>query len=68
MSSDVKIIKDNPRVRPDKSEVDRLLCDNTKLMEKTSWKPKYNLESGLAQTIEWFKANKDIYKPEIYNI
>lgn len=65
---DVKIVTDQERVRPDKSEVDRLYCDNTKIKELTSWEPQYSLEEGLKETIEWFADNMEFYKPEIYNV
>jgi len=61
------LVKDN-RVRPKSSEVDRLCCNNIKIMKQTSWRPKYNLEKALAETIEWLKANMEFYKPHIYNV
>ncbi|MGL4484454.1 MAG: GDP-mannose 4,6-dehydratase, partial [Anaerovoracaceae bacterium] len=63
-----KIICEEERLRPEKSEVNRLLGSNKKIMELTDWEPKYNLSQGLAETIEFLKANMDKYKPEIYNI
>ena len=63
-----KIICEEQRLRPDKSEVNRLLGDNTKIKEMTNWEPKYTLEKGLAETIEWLKCNLDKYKIDIYNI
>jgi NAD dependent epimerase/dehydratase len=63
---DVEI--ENERVRPENSEVERLLCDNSKLIKKTRWRPKYNIESGLKETIEWIKDNLAFYKSEIYNV
>lgn len=43
------------RKRPSKSEVERLNCNNKKILELTNWSPKYNLDSGLSETIEWLK-------------
>lgn len=63
-----KIEEDTTRVRPENSEVERLLCNNTKLISNTNWKPDYNLETGLLETIEWLKANIDLYKVDIYNV
>ena len=63
-----KIEEDTTRVRPENSEVERLLCNNTKLISNTNWKPDYNLETGLLETIEWLKANIDLYKADIYNV
>jgi len=68
MQVKVDILSDEKRVRPDKSEVERLLCDNAKILSKTKWKPEYNLEDGLRETIEWFRCNLKYYKPEIYNV
>jgi len=64
----VKIVTDEQRVRPDKSEVDRLYCDNSKIKKLTTWKPEYTLEAGLKETIDWFADNMKFYKPEIYNV
>lgn len=63
-----KIEEDKTRVRPENSEVERLLCNNTKLISNTNWKPDYDLETGLLETIEWLKANIDLYKVDIYNV
>ena len=63
-----KIICDRERVRPDKSEVNRLLGANEKLKKLTSWEQKYTFEDGIIETIEWFKNNKSLYKSNIYNI
>ena len=57
------------RVRPKNSEVNRLQCDNSKIIQNTEWKPKYHLEEGLKNTIHWFKKNKmNNNKSSIYNI
>ena len=68
MDSDADIVSKKERVRPSDSEVERLLCDNTKLLKNTSWRPNYNLETGLDETINWFKANHNLFKPDIYNV
>jgi nucleoside-diphosphate-sugar epimerase len=49
-------------LRPKKSEVFRLLCDNKKFISATNFKPKFNLKKGLIKTIEWYKNNLDEYK------
>jgi dTDP-glucose 4,6-dehydratase len=54
------------RRRPVKSEVERLLCDNNRIMTTTKWRPQYSLEQGLQETIDWIKNNIHIYKPDIY--
>jgi NAD dependent epimerase/dehydratase len=64
----VKIIEDKQRVRPGKSEVERLRCDNTRIMKYTNWKPQNNLTKGLSETISWIKENLDSYKADLYNV
>ncbi len=68
MGADVKIKTDDNRVRPEKSEVMRLLGSHEKIKKLTAWSSKYSLEDGLIQTIEWFQSNLKRYKPEIYNL
>lgn len=63
-----KIICDEQRLRPEKSEVNRLLGSNKKIKDLTAWRPRYTLEEGLSETIGFFKANLDKYKTDIYNI
>jgi len=62
------IRQDASRVRPANSEVMRLISDNRIAREVCGWKPKYTLESGLTQTVEWIKQNLDKYKPDRYAI
>ncbi|HPT59675.1 MAG TPA: GDP-mannose 4,6-dehydratase, partial [Fervidobacterium sp.] len=64
----VEIVQDEKRVRPDKSEVERLLCNANKAKALTGWEPKYTLEEGLKETIEWIQNNMQYYKPDIYNV
>ena len=54
-------------MRPEKSEVNRLVCDNSKIKKYTNWQPKYNLEKGLRETIKWLEDNKKLFKSDIYN-
>lgn len=65
-----RIVSDDIRLRPEKSEVERLLGKNEKLQQFTGWKPGTLLEEGLRQTIEWFKnpSNLSQYKSDIYNV
>lgn len=65
-----KIICDEERLRPDKSEVNRLLGCNKKIKKLTNWSPKYSFEEGIKETIEWFKNEEVLkkYKSDIYNI
>lgn len=68
MGKKVTVDVEDVRVRAANSEVERLRCDNSKIMSKTGWKPSYSLRSGLAETIEWISRNLDVYKEKIYNI
>lgn len=70
MGSDVEFITDEQRLRPGKSEVFRLWCDNTKINQLTGFEPKFSIREGLEKTIEWFKdpANLAKYKANIYNV
>jgi len=68
IGNEVSIKQDQQRVRADKSEVERLMCDNSKLKELTDWVPEFSLKSGLIETIEFLKANLDRYKPDLYNV
>lgn len=63
----IDISLDDQRLRPSKSEVDRLLCDNKKIKKMTKWELKFNIEKGLRETINWFKLNKNFYKHNIFN-
>lgn len=63
-----RIICDEQRLRPEKSEVNRLLGSNAKILQLTDWKMKYSFEEGLAETIEFFRENLDKYKVDLYNI
>ena len=62
------IVCDEKRVRPKKSEVNRLLGCNTKIHELTNWKQQYSFEEGINQTIAWMRNNMDFYKSDIYNV
>lgn len=59
---------DEQRLRPEKSEVNRLLGSNEKIKRLTGWEPRYTFEQGIGETIEWIKGHMDGYKTEIYNI
>jgi NAD dependent epimerase/dehydratase len=70
MGSDVEFVLDAQRQRPDKSEVFRLWCDNTKIHGLTGFKPELTIRDGLQKTVEWFTqpANLEKYKSGIYNV
>lgn len=68
INPNARIICDEDRLRPEKSEVNRLLGANGKILRLTDWQPQYTFEQGLGETIEFLKNNLDKYKVDIYNI
>lgn len=70
MRSDVKFVEETQRLRPKNSEVFRLWGDNSKINSLTGFIPKYPIELGLQETINWFvdKENLKKYKADIYNV
>jgi NAD dependent epimerase/dehydratase len=64
----VRVVKDASRIRPQASEVKALCCDSRKARTILGWKPKYNLEIGLRETIDWMHSNMHRYKSDIYNL
>jgi len=64
----IEVDSDESRVRPKNSEVERLVCNNSKIITQTKWLPKYSFKQGLAETIGWLQDNLSYYKPDIYNI
>ncbi len=70
MGSDVELVTDTNRIRPKKSEVFRLWCDNKKINDLIGFKPRYTLEKGLQETIKWFTNSQHLktYKTDIYNV
>lgn len=65
---DLKISCNEKRIRPEKSEVMELICDNSKAQKLLGWEPKHSLEEGLRETISWIKEHQRIYKPGLYNV
>jgi NAD dependent epimerase/dehydratase len=67
---DAAIVTDEVRLRPGKSEVERLLASNELLHELTGWEPAVSLDEGLRRTIEWFgdESNRARYKWDTYNV
>ncbi|MCD6565162.1 MAG: SDR family oxidoreductase [Bacteroidales bacterium] len=74
MDVSIKIKAEDQRIRPEKSEVERLRADNSKIKKLTGWEPDYGGKDGfirgLKETVEWFTNPENIinYKSEIYNI
>ena len=68
INPDAEIVCDTERIRPEKSEVNRLFGCNEKIQRLTGWKPEYSLADGLKETIAWLRENLDRYKADIYNL
>lgn len=70
LGEEIRITSASERLRPEKSEVERLWASNEKARRLLNWSPEYNLGQGLAETIEWFRnpENLKMYKAELYNI
>jgi len=68
MNKHIQIESEEVRIRPKKSEVERLRCDNTKLLNSTNWNPQYSLDKGLQETIDWMEHSMDAYKYNVYNV
>lgn len=64
----IEIRTEEKRIRPEKSEVMKLICDNSKAEAFMDWRPTYTLDSGLKETVEFISAHLDHYKPKIYNL
>jgi NAD dependent epimerase/dehydratase len=64
----VEIRVDKSRLRPEKSEVQRLLADNTLAKERLNWAPSINLREGISRTISWVEANQHLYQENHYQI
>lgn len=74
MGTKIEIEQETQRLRPEKSEVERLYCDNSRAAKLLKWRPNYGgrdgFRKGLEQTIEWFSdpANQAYYKPDTYGV
>lgn len=68
INPNAKIICDEQRLRPEKSEVNRLLGCNEKIKRLTNWEPRYTFAQGIEETIEWIRNNLEHYKSDIYNL
>jgi dTDP-glucose 4,6-dehydratase len=63
-----EVVCDEARLRPEESEVDRLLCDASLARKLAGWQPKYTLEEGLEITARWVKGHLHTYRGKIYNV
>lgn len=68
INPNARIVCDEQRLRPEKSEVNRLLGSNEKIKRLTDWLPQYTFERGIKETITWIKRNMNAYKSDIYNL
>lgn len=68
MESDKPIVLDSSRMRPSKSEVFKLICDNIQARERTGWQPQYSLEAGLKEVITFVSNNQTLFKSEQYAV
>ena len=68
INPEARVVCDEQRLRPEKSEVERLLGCNEKILRLTGWRPRYTFEEGLAETVEFLKINLDKYKIDLYNV
>ena len=70
MGKEIEIKSSDERIRPGKSEVERLFSDNSKAIKLLDWAPEYSLDEGLIKTIEWFRDSDQLaqYKSNIYNV
>ncbi|MCP4219325.1 MAG: NAD-dependent epimerase/dehydratase family protein [bacterium] len=67
-AENTRIIQDEARFRPGKSEVFQLKCDNSKLKTLTGFESQYSLEKGLKETADWLKKNLEKFKINLYNV
>jgi NAD dependent epimerase/dehydratase len=70
MAGPGRIVSEDVRIRPERSEVERLLGSNEKIRRLTGWQPAYTLKHGIRETIEWFRDDKNLrrYKWDVYNV
>jgi dTDP-glucose 4,6-dehydratase len=68
MGVEIELGVEEQRRRPEKSEVQRLLADTNQARRLLGWRPEYDLERGLAETIAWFSKNMNFYKSDLYNV
>ncbi len=65
---DTPVVVDERRVRPDKSEVDRLCADAARARALFGWSPRHSLDDGLRRTIDWIQAHPDHFRADVYGI
>jgi nucleoside-diphosphate-sugar epimerase len=65
---EARAVQDPARIRPEGSEVQRLLCDNSRAKEWCGWEPDYTLEQGLQITSDWVAENLESFRPKGYQV
>ncbi len=68
INPEARVVCEDLRVRPEKSEVMKLVCDNSLARDILGWKPSVTLEAGLDKTIAWMREQIGVYKPGIYTV
>ena len=68
INPEARIVCEEQRLRPEKSEVNRLLGCSEKIRMLTEWRPQVSFEDGLAETIRFLRENLDRYRPDLYNL
>ncbi|MCI0516049.1 NAD-dependent dehydratase, partial [candidate division KSB1 bacterium] len=66
MGKTVPIVMTDSRIRPTRSEVQKLICDNRKAQQLLGWQPNYTLDAGLRATIDFIEKNLSLYKTDSY--
>lgn len=64
----IEVASDPVRMRPPNSEVEQLVCDNSKARALLGWEPRVELREGLEKTIDWFRTHLSLYKADVYNV
>ncbi len=62
------VVTETQRIRPEKSEVMRLISDNRKARQILGWQPEVSLEEGLSRTVRWIDQHMDAFKPGVYEV
>mgnify|MGYP001268186297 FL=1 len=70
LNKSIEVIPKSQRIRPKGSEVNRLLCDNKKLLKSTNWRPKVKLKDGIISVYDWMTKSNNlaIFKSNKYNV
>jgi dTDP-glucose 4,6-dehydratase len=66
--SRARLVEDARRLRPERSEVRRLICDGGKARRLLGWKPRFSFEEGLSRTVEYIRTYSSDYKAGLYNV